>query len=309
MSVIAVALAGLGAGLLGFTLLDLLFSEERRVKRRLAGLTEYEQQQAAEAEPLLKSFRDRVAGPAGSRLADGLRSLVPTAYAERVGVRLVRAGNPRNLDVSGFIGYKVVTAAVAYATSVLVYSLLRGFGTSALLVSALAGLVSFFIPDMLLHSAIGRRQLSIRRALPDMLDMLTISVEAGLGFDQAVAKLVSNSHGPLAEEFSRMLQEIQAGIARPDAYRHLADRTDVPEVSTFVTSMVQADVFGISVATVLRAQAKEMRVKRRQRAEEIAQKAPVKIVFPLVLCILPATLIVLLGPALVSIGRAFGLIE
>jgi len=308
MNVVAVVLAGLGAGLLGFTILDLLFSEERRVRRRLAGLSEYERTQAAEAEPLLKSFRDRVAGPAGSRLAGGLRSLVPAMYAARVATRLARAGNPRNLTVSGFVAYKAMGAISAYVTCALAYSLMRGLSGATLLGSALAAVAGFFIPDLWLRSVTRRRQLAIRRALPDMLDMLTISVEAGLGFDQAVSKLVSNSTGPLAEEFSRMLQEIQAGIARPDAYRHLAERTDVPEVSTFVTSMVQADVFGISVASVLRAQAKEMRVKRRQHAEEIAQKAPVKIVFPLVLCILPATLIILLGPALVSIGRAFGLI-
>lgn len=309
MNITAVAVAGLGAGLLAFTLLDLVFSRERRVHRRLAGLSEYERSQAAEAEPLLKSFHDRVTGPAGSRLAGGLHALVPEQYATRVRTRLARSGNRRGLDVSGFVTAKLVAAGTAYLACVLVASAIRGFSGGVLFWSLLAAVTGFLAPDAWLRSAISRRQLAIRRALPDMLDMLTISVEAGLGFDQAVAKLVSNSTGPLAEEFARMLQEVQAGIARPDAYRHLAERTDVPEVSTFVTSMVQADVFGISVAVVLRTQAKEMRVKRRQRAEEIAQKAPVKIVFPLVLCILPATLIVILGPALVSIGRAFGLVK
>ncbi|MCE5191995.1 MAG: type II secretion system F family protein [Actinomycetia bacterium] len=308
MDVTAIALAGLGAGLLVFTILDLLFSEERRVHRRLAGLTGYEQSQAAEVEPLLKSFRARVTGPLGSGVAGVLGALVPQAYLERVRVRLVRAGNPRGMTVSDFLAYKLAAGVAAFLGCFVVYGLLRGFGSGAIIPALFATVVGFFVPDLWLHSDVRKRQLAIRRALPDMLDMLTISVEAGLGFDQAVAKLVSNSRGPLAEEFARMLKEIQAGIERPVAYRHLAERTDVPEVSTFVTSMVQADVFGISVATVLRTQAKEMRVKRRQHAEEIAQKAPVKIVFPLVLCILPATLVVILGPALVQIGRAFGLI-
>lgn len=308
MDTAAVVLSGLGAGLLAFTLLDLLFSEERRVKRRLQGLSGYEQSQAAEVEPLLKPFSARVTRPVGSSVAGLFRQLVPEEYAARLRRRIALAGAPGGLEVSDFVVYKVLSASAGFLGGVVLLVFVRGLDTRTLLMGLVLALAAFFVPDLFLWSAIRRRQLSIRRALPDMLDMLTISVEAGLGFDQAVAKLVANSRGPLAEEFARMLNEIQAGIARADAYRHLAERTDVSEVATFVTSMVQADVFGISVAGVLRTQAKEMRVKRRQRAEEIAQKAPVKIVFPLVLCILPATLIVILGPALVSIGRAFGLI-
>ncbi|MDO8987425.1 MAG: type II secretion system F family protein, partial [Coriobacteriia bacterium] len=141
---------------------------------------------------------------------------------------------------------------------------------------------------------------------PDMLDMLTISVEAGLGFDQAMAKLVRNTTGPLSEEFGRVLQEVQAGVKRTDAMRRLAQRTEVPELNGFIMAIVQADVFGISVSGVLRSQATEMRIKRRQYAEEAAQKAPVKLVFPLVICILPATLIVILGPAIISFVQVFG---
>ncbi len=136
--------------------------------------------------------------------------------------------------------------------------------------------------------------------------MLVVSVEAGLGFDAAVSKLVANTTGPLTQELGRMLSEVRAGAARRDALRQLAERTQVPELGTFVTAMVQADLFGISVGNVLRTQASEMRTKRRQQAEEMAQKAPVKLVFPLVLCILPATLLVVLGPAIISIATLFG---
>jgi tight adherence protein C len=144
--------------------------------------------------------------------------------------------------------------------------------------------------------------------MPDMMDMLMISVEAGLGFDAAVSKYVGNNTGPLSQEFRIVLSEIQAGMSRREALRHAADRTEVPELSAFVMAMVQADIFGISVANVLRGQSHEMRLRRRQLAEEIAQKAPAKMVFPLIICILPATLIVLMGPAVIQIGRTFGML-
>ena len=166
----------------------------------------------------------------------------------------------------------------------------------------------FYLPDVWLRSRVRARQLEIRRTLPDMLDMLSISVEAGMGFDAAVAKITASRPGALSEEFARMLQEIQSGLARREAMRNLAERTQVPDLNTFIMAMIQADVFGVSVTKVLRTQSRDMRVKRRQFAEEMAQKAPVKIVFPLVLCILPATLIVIAGPAIVGIGRAFALL-
>lgn len=180
-------------------------------------------------------------------------------------------------------------------------------GRSALLaiIFAVAG---FYLPDIWLRTRISARQLEIRRTLPDMLDMLTISVEAGMGFDAAVARITGSRSGALSEEFAHMLQEIQSGLARREAMRNLAERTQVPELNTFIMSMVQADVFGVSISKVLRTQSRDMRIKRRQFAEEMAQKAPVKIVFPLVLCILPATLIVIAGPAILGIGRVFGII-
>ena len=135
--------------------------------------------------------------------------------------------------------------------------------------------------------------------------MLTISVEAGLGFDQSVSKYVQNASGPLAEEFGMTLHEIQAGKSRRDALRALGDRASVAELRAFIMAIVQADVFGVSISEVLRTQSHEMRLKRRQRAEELSQKAPAKMVFPLILCIMPATLIVVMGPAIIKIASAF----
>ncbi|MDO9556356.1 MAG: type II secretion system F family protein [Coriobacteriia bacterium] len=309
MAIVAVVIAGVSVALFVYAGLSLFAPEERRVKRRLAGLSDYEIEQAAAAEPLLQPFSARVIAPTAGSIANVVRRLSPTGYSERMRGRLTRAGHPAGMSVEALLALKVVGAVSAGAICLGVMLLMASSQAGLVVFVLAATVVGFFIPELWLRNVESKRKTAIRRALPDMLDMLTISVEAGLGFDAAVAKLVSNSTGPLAEEFAHMLQEIQAGISRSEAFRHLSTRTDVPEVSTFVTSMVQADVFGISVSGVLRSQAKEMRTKRRQYAEEAAQKAPVKIVFPLVLCILPATLIVILGPAIVSIGQAFGLIE
>ena len=146
----------------------------------------------------------------------------------------------------------------------------------------------------------------MRRELPDALDLLTISVEAGLAFDAALSQVARNTDGPLAEEFFRVLQEMQIGLGRAEAMRALGERTDLPELRGFVSAMVQADSFGIPIASVLRVQASQMRIKRSQRAEELAQKVPVKILFPLIFCILPALFIVILGPAAITILHSFG---
>jgi len=163
----------------------------------------------------------------------------------------------------------------------------------------------FFAPNLTIYQLGYNRREQIRRELPDAMDLLTISVEAGLAFDAALSQVARNTSGPLAEEFFRVLQEMQIGLGRVDAMRALGDRSDLPELRGFVTAMVQADAFGIPIASVLRVQAKDMRTKRRQRAEEIAQKVPVKILFPLIFCILPSLFIVILGPAAITIFHSF----
>lgn len=309
MQLIPIMLAAIAVALITYTALDLLAGDQSQVRRRLKGLTAYEASEAAVAEPMLKSFTERVAKPAAKSVVSFLRALWPDAYSERLKMRILRAGRPRDIDADGFVVLKTVSAVGGVLLGALLMWLRTRSPGPVIFGALVFGLATFFAPDLWLSMRTSSRQTAIRRALPDMLDMLTISVEAGLGFDGAVAKLVTSGTGPLADEFSRMLKEVQAGISRQDAFRHLADRTGVAEVATFCMSMIQADVFGISVSNVLRTQAREMRVKRRQAAEEAAQKAPVKMVFPLVLCILPATLIVILGPAIVSIARAFGLLN
>jgi tight adherence protein C len=163
-------------------------------------------------------------------------------------------------------------------------------------------LLGYWLPNVVLTNAVQRRQNQIRTALADSIDLLTICVEAGLGFDAALAHVSRNTSGPLADEFYRTLQEVQLGRSRNEAMRNLADRSDVPELRAFVLAMVQADIFGVSVANVLRVQARDMRVKRRQLAEERAMKVPIKVLFPVLFCIFPALFVVILGPAIMRIA-------
>jgi tight adherence protein C len=176
-----------------------------------------------------------------------------------------------------------------------------GRGLLGLVVTALA----YFVPDLLIRSNAQKRREAMRLALPNALDQMLISVQAGLGFETAMARAAENSKGPLADEFIRTLQDIQVGRSRKEAYLDMAERVDVRDVRSFVRSIVQADAYGIAIAKVLKTQAGEMRLKRRQRAEENAMKVPVKILFPLIFCIFPALFVIILGPAVLSIMKMF----
>lgn len=289
-----------------WAVLDILFSEEWRVSRRLKALSEAERIHAGEVEPTTLPFRQRVLRPASRSAADVVRRIMPRGYLERLERRTRMAGHPGGVDAQGMVALKLLSLIVcSLLGGGFIYLFSGDSGLSILVVVALA-VLGWFLPDVWLNGQAARRKDRIRRDLPEMLDMLTIAVEAGLGFDAAVTKYIRNSSGPLAEEFAMELSEVQAGLSRREAMRKLADRCDVFELSTFCMAMIQADVFGVSVGNVLRTQSAEMRLKRRQYAEEVAQKLPAKMVFPLVLCILPATLIVLMTPAIISITRIFG---
>jgi tight adherence protein C len=166
--------------------------------------------------------------------------------------------------------------------------------------------VGFFSPNLFLYQLTYDRAERMQRELPDAIDLLTISVEAGLGFDAAIQQVALHTEGPLADEFARVLREMQIGQGRSAALRALADRTNVADVRTFVGAMVQADAFGIPISHVLRVQSQEIRVKRRQRAEQKAQQVPVKMTVPLIFCILPCLFVAVMGPAAISIMGSFG---
>ncbi len=255
-------------------------------------------------EELAKPLAQRTVGPIVIKISNFLRRFTPVGYLEKKQHQLVLAGNPGNLDAPSFIVIKLLTTIAGLFGAFF----LQDFGADGLQRTSLFILpiaLGFFGPDAWLTRKIDERRQTMLRALPDILDLLVISVEAGLGFDAALSRVVATVPGPLSEEFFRMLQETRVGVSRRDAMRHLMDRTDLDELRSFLLAMIQAEAFGVTIARVLRVQADEMRVKRRQRAQEKAFAAPVKLVFPLVFCIFPALFIVLLGPAAISIGEAF----
>jgi tight adherence protein C len=243
---------------------------------------------------------------AAQKIPDGISSvsekLLSPAAGNRLKQKLLEAGQPNDLDVDGLMALKVTSSIIGVVLGVVAAAVLRPAAAQIIVLVGICTAGGFFLPDAWLARRIEARKKAIGLALPDVLDMLTISVEAGLGFEAALAKVVKNFKGALSQEFFRFLQEVQLGQTKKAAWKNLSNRVNIPEINTFVLSILQADTFGISIGQVLRVQADEMRTKRRQRAEEIAMKAPVKIVFPLVLCIFPALMIVILGPAGIEIA-------
>jgi len=245
------------------------------------------------------------AGP-GARSAPGsavVLALTPAGTVARLNRLAGIAGRPAAWPVARLIAAKLVLAAVAAAFGLL----LAGSRPSPLLwlMAVAVTAVAYFLPELMLYSRGQERKDAIGLELADTLDQMTIAVEAGLGFEAAMARAGQNGKGPLAAELVRTLQDIAVGQPRRDAYLALAERTGVPDLARFIRAVVQADAYGVSIADVLRTQAQEMRLKRRQRAEEKAMQIPVKVIFPLILCILPTLFIVLLGPAVMDMVAAF----
>jgi tight adherence protein C len=251
-----------------------------------------------------RPFNDRVTSPVFAKLTELGRRFTPSDQAARLRRKLDLAGNPSGWDSDRVLAWKMLGVLIGGVVGVGL-PLLFGNVSWAILFGILGAILGYFSPNLLLYQRAYDRSEQITRDLPDALDLLVISVESGLGFDAALAQVARNTEGPLAEEFFRVLQEMQLGTGRSEALRALGERTDVSNLRTFVTAMVQADAFGIPIANVLRIQAREMRIRRTQRAEEMAQKVPVKILFPLIFCILPALFIVILGPAAIQIMQSF----
>jgi tight adherence protein C len=252
-----------------------------------------------------ESFAERVMAPLQGKALLVARRLSGNDAAERIRKRLDVAGNPVGWTVERVQAGKVIGGIAMFLVSVTVTAVLgTHFPTRGLLI-VLGTLVGWFGPNLYLYQRVYERSLLMGRALPDAIDLMTISVESGLAFDAAIQQVARNTKGPLADEFSRVLREMQIGQGRAQALRGLAERTNVDDVRSFVTAMVQADSFGIPIANVLRVQSSEMRVKRRQRAEEKAQKVPVKMTVPLIFCILPCLFIAVMGPAVIHIMDSF----
>jgi tight adherence protein C len=257
----------------------------------------------------------RLQQPAGKRFLQPLlrsiarraRRFTPAGWVSSLERRVRLAGSPANWSVERVLGVKLMLGITILIVGILWVArfTISGGGLAQTLVRVVAvpmlAFVFYLLPDLVLRLGGRDRQLAIQTALPDVLDEMTISVEAGLGFDAALHRVVESGRGPLVDELQRTLREISIGVPRKQAFRNLVDRTDVAELRHFVFAINQADQYGLPVALVLKVQSKELRVIRRQRAEERAMKLPVKIVLPLVFCIFPALFVVLLVPAVISI--------
>jgi tight adherence protein C len=244
---------------------------------------------------------DRTLRPLFNRLSSLATRISSPSNRGRSERRLATAGNPGGLRAVDFLGLKALSGILlGGATFLLLGAALRSPLLGALATFAAAG-VGWLLPEFWLGGRISRRQRQIVRALPDTIDLLTISVRAGLGFDSALAKVVEKTRGPLADEIRRSLSEIRVGKTRRDALRDLVTRVQVESLTTFVGAVIQADQLGVSISKVLQVQSEQLRIERRQRAEELANKAPIKMLFPLVGCIFPSMFIVILGPAIILI--------
>ncbi|KQY64729.1 type II secretion system F family protein [Nocardioides sp. Root140] len=287
------------------SVIGVVTAERRGVSRSLAAVRAIDQAPDVLKQELDRPFSERVIAPLGEQVVGLGRRLTRSDAADRIRHKLDIAGNPQSWDVNRIIGLKVLGMALLGGLS-LVYALGAGASFPKLvLVTGGLGALGYLLPNILLHNAGEKRSELMQNALPDALDLLTISVEAGLGFDSAVARVAKNTTGPLAQELARLLQEMQIGVGRMEAMRAMGERTTVKDLKTFCGAMVQADQLGIPIGRVLRVQSKEMRDKRRQRAEEKAQKVPVKILFPLIFFILPCLFLMVMGPAAIQLMGFF----
>ena len=241
-------------------------------------------------------FSQRVLAPASKSAAHLVYRFGPKGLAEQTRHRLVLAGLSERIDADTFFAISVASPMVVLAFLLAVSAV----GSMPLFIWIAVPLTAF-LPKMWLTSHVENRQKGIQLALPDTLDLLTIAVEAGLGFDAAISRVVASIPGPLSDELYRMLQELKIGVPRPNALKNLSSRSEVEDLDSFITAIAQADTFGIGIGKVLRVQAHQLRQKRSQTAEERAAKTPVKLLFPLLLCIFPALFVVLVGPAAIGI--------
>jgi tight adherence protein C len=278
---------------------------EDAVQQRLSQLVV--QAQSLEEMELEQPFTERVLRPIVQRLSRFGRRKEQGGMVSRIESKLERAGYPGGLRGADWVGVKLL-ALIAFAVGFFLLGLLLTQTFSmAFLFALFGGAVGFIAPEFWLGRKVRGRAEAMVLQLPDALDLLTISVEAGLGFDAALAKVVEKMEGPLVDEFRQALAEVRMGRARRDALRDVADRADAQPVTNFIGAIVQAEQLGVPIAKVLQIQSNQLRIERRQRAEEAAAKAPVKMLFPMVGCIFPTIFIVILGPAVITVMRGIGI--
>jgi tight adherence protein C len=297
------AVAAGGAVLLLALFIFLTANQRSEVRDALRQLDDYQIENVRE-QAMLAPAKDRLFRPVIERLARLTGRFTPAGYTDQIRRKIEIAGNPAGIDVDRFLAFKVLCTIAVPGVIWLFRGYLHQSGLiKGLLLPGVVAFCVFMLPDQSINKKMKERQKGISRQLPDILDLLVISVEAGLGFEQAIDRTIASVPGALSDELGRTLQEIRVGKTRADAMRALDARCDVPELRGFVMAILQADQFGVSIGRVLRGQADEMRIKRRQKAQEQAQKAPVKMLFPLMLCIFPSLFVIILGPAAIQISQ------
>src|SRR5688572_13552363 len=303
-------LIGLGVGIVVIAIILILVglrspNEADPLKSRLAEFSTREKPLTLEEIELSTPFSERVLLPNLRRLGEFASRFTPQQSLETVQHQLDLAGNPRGIDpttfwaariiaTTGLAGFMLFISFISPPDSAMAF---RASPIRAIGMAVGAAALGFFLPVMLLRSKIQRRQNLIIKAMPDALDLLTVCVEAGLGFDQAMSKVAEKWENELSLAFERVINEVRLGKLRREALRDMADRMDIPDMTSFVAAIIQADQLGVSMGKVLRIQSDQMRLKRRQRAEKKAHEAPVKMLIPMAFLIFPSIYIVLLGPA------------
>ncbi len=276
------------------------------VQARLTQLGSMQAKNLEELE-LQAPFLERTLRPLAARLSGTVSRFTSSSFTSRTEKNLALAGNPGDLRVPDWMGIKAIAAVVFGILFFLVFMFLLNTGPLLAILLGVAGIaVGYIAPEFWLSRRVRARQKAILLQIPDALDLLTISVRAGLGFDAALAKVVEKMVGPLVDEFRRALAEVRVGKARRDALRDIIPRTEVPALTNFIGAIIQAEQLGVSISKVLQVQSEQLRIERRQRAEEMAAKAPIKMLFPLVGCIFPSLFIVILGPAIILIMKNLG---
>ena len=273
------------------------------VQARLTQLGAMQAKNLEELE-LQQPFIERTLRPLANRVSGSMSRVASSSFQERTEKRLALAGNPGNLRVADWLGVKAVGAVVGaliFALLFIVIGVLKLPPILRFAMPVIGLMLGYTVPEFWLGGRVKKRQHLILLMIPDALDLLTISVRAGLGFDAALGKVVEKLNGPLTDEFRRALAEVRVGKARREALRDIIPRTEVPPLTNFIGAIIQAEQLGVSISKVLQVQSEQLRIERRQRAEEQAAKAPIKMLFPLVGCIFPSLFIVILGPAIILI--------
>jgi tight adherence protein C len=279
--------------------------QEDPLKARLSQLGQMTAKDLQELE-LQQPFFDRTIKPLAARLSGGVAKITSSSFSERTEKRLAIAGNPGDMKVGDWLGIKAIGAGIGAGVMFILFGVLGGNIPQGLLLGLVGLGIGYMGPEFWLGGRVRKRQKLILIGIPDALDLLTFSVRAGLGFAAALGMVVEKMMGPLDDVFRRALAEVRVGKARREALRDIVPRTEVQPLTNFIGAIIQAEQLGVSISKVLQVQSEQLRIERRQRAEEQAAKAPIKMLFPLVGCIFPSLFVVILGPALILIMQNLG---